>query len=91
MIYDALLGTSCPDYVASFGNSDVYNAADWVKIIDERDETVLQAVIQSSVTVNQHHLIGGGRWGGGRVAPSAYQLLLKYIALILSLTFFALL
>ena len=65
MIYDALLGTSCPDYVASFGNSDVYNAADWVKIIDERDETVLQAVIQSSVTVNQHHLIGGGRWGGG--------------------------
>ena len=52
MVYDALLGTSRPDYVASFGNSDVYNAADWVKIIDERDETVLQAVIQSSVSVN---------------------------------------
>jgi hypothetical protein len=36
MVYDALLGTSPPDYVASFGNSDVQNAADWVKIINDK-------------------------------------------------------
>ena len=35
IILKALLGTSPPDYVASFGNSDVSNAADWVKIIED--------------------------------------------------------
>ncbi|XP_046859607.1 tectonic-1-like [Xenia sp. Carnegie-2017] len=36
LVYSALLGTSLPEYVASFGNSDVQNVADWVKIIHDR-------------------------------------------------------
>ena len=35
-VYTALLGTSRPDHVASFGNSDVKNAADWVEIINNK-------------------------------------------------------
>ncbi|CAB3995405.1 Hypothetical predicted protein, partial [Paramuricea clavata] len=36
IVFDALFGTSRPDYVASFGNSDVHNVADWVEIINDK-------------------------------------------------------
>ncbi|XP_028399905.1 tectonic-3-like [Dendronephthya gigantea] len=35
IVYQALLGINPPDYVATFGNSDVKIVADWVKIINK--------------------------------------------------------
>ena len=41
----ALLGINPPNYVASYGNSDVRNAADWVKIINNKPENSVCIII----------------------------------------------
>ena len=56
MVYLALLGTSPQDYVASFGNSDVQNTADWVKIINDKPADTVGKntnIIRSSETPTQ--------------------------------------